>query len=199
MNLVFNTQDEIKTRVYSYYPMAVLEVKDIQCVLDVIIPYFYQCDVGLQEVLKNATLMDMSEERTQEWEKLLGITPIANSTLQDRRETIIARIRGIGKLNTQSINAIVKTFTGGYAESYFKDSTLYVEITPPPNDKSFIFENVEQELRRRVPAHINFKVSRNYYTWGEVNTNNENWQAVNDDFATWYDLYLYSPFPGVKD
>lgn len=198
MNLVFNTQEEIKTRVYSYYPLAVLEIKDIQCVLDVLIPYFYQCDLGLQEVLKNATFMTMSEDRTQEWEKLLGITPIANSTLQDRRETIIARIRGIGKLNTESINAIVKTFTGGYAESYFKNSTLYVEITPPPNDKRFIFENVEQELKRRVPAHLNFKVSRNYYTWGEVNTNNENWQAVKDDFESWFDLYLYSPFPEVK-
>ena len=179
---MFNTQEEIKKRVYSYYPLAVLEIKDIQCVLDVLIPYFYQCDVGLQEVLKNATFMTMSEDRTQEWEKLLGITPIANSTLQDRRETIIARIRGIGKLNTESINAIVKTFTGGYAESYFKNSTLYVEITPPPNDKRFIFENVEQELKRRVPAHLNFKVSRNYYTWGEVDANNENWQAVKDDF-----------------
>lgn len=198
MNLVFNTQEEIKTRVYSYYPLAVLEIKDIQCVLDVLIPYFYQCDLGLQEVLKNATFMTMSEDRTQEWEKLLGITPIANSTLQDRRETIMARIRGIGKLNTESINAIVKTFTGGYAESYFKNSTLYVEITPPPNDKRFIFENVEQELKRRVPAHLNFKVSRNYYTWGEVNTNNENWQAVKDDFESWFDLYLYSPFPEVK-
>lgn len=195
---MFNTQEEIKTRVYSYYPLAVLEIKDIQCVLDVLIPYFYQCDLGLQEVLKNATFMTMSEDRTQEWEKLLGITPIANSTLQDRRETIIARIRGIGKLNTESINAIVKTFTGGYAESYFKNSTLYVEITPPPNDKRFIFENVEQELKRRVPAHLNFKVSRNYYTWGEVNTNNENWQAVKDDFESWFDLYLYSPFPEVK-
>ena len=142
--------------------------------------------------------MTMSEDRTQEWEKLLGITPIANSTLQDRRETIMARIRGIGKLNTESINAIVKTFTGGYAESYFKNSTLYVEITPPPNDKRFIFENVEQELKRRVPAHLKFKVSRNYYTWGEVNTNNENWQAVKDDFESWFDLYLYSPFPEVK-
>lgn len=199
MNLVFNTQEEIKTRVYSYYPLAVLEIKDIQCVLDVLIPYFYQCDLGLQEVLKNATFMTMSEERTQEWEKLLGITPIANSTLQDRRETIIARIRGIGKLNTESINAIVKTFTGGYAESYFKNSTLYVEITPPPNDKRFIFENVEQELKRRVPAHINFKVSRNYYTWGEVDVNNENWQAVEDGFESWFDLYLYSPFPEVKN
>lgn len=195
---MFNTQEEIKTRVYSYYPLAVLEIKDIQCVLDVLIPYFYQCDVGLQEVLKNATFMTMSEDRTQEWEKLLGITPIANSTLQDRRETIIARIRGIGKLNTESINAIVKTFTGGYAESYFKNSTLYVEITPPPNDKRFIFENVEQELKRRVPAHLNFKVSRNYYTWGEVYINNENWQSVKDDFESWFDLYLYSPFPEVK-
>ena len=195
---MFNTQEEIKMRVYSYYPLAVLEIKDIQCVLDVLIPYFYQCDLGLQEVLKNATFMTMSEERTQEWEKLFGITPIANSTLQDRRETIIARIRGIGKLNTESINAIVKTFTGGYAESYFKNSTLYVEITPPPNDKRFIFENVEQELKRRVPAHINFKVSRNYYTWGEVDANNENWQAVEDNFESWFDLYLYSPFPEVK-
>lgn len=195
---MFNTEQEIKDRMYSYYPPSVIEIKDIMCILDVLAPYFYQCDTGLQAVLANACLMDMGEDRTKEWEQLLGITPIANSTLQDRRETVIARLRGIGKLNTATINAIVKTFTGGYAESYFKNSTLYVEVTPPPGDKRYIFENVEQELKRRVPAHINFKVSRNYYTWGEVNENNENWKEVNDKFTTWFDVLMFSPFPEAK-
>lgn len=192
---MFNTEEEIKYRIYNYYPQSVIEIKDIQCILDVLLPYFYKCDTGLQAVLKNTTLLTMDEDRIKEWENLLGITPRENTTLQDRRETIIARLRGIGKLNTATINAIVKTFTGGYAISYFRDSVLYVEITPPPGDKSYVFENVEQELKRRVPAHIGIKVSRNYYIWQEVKDGNENWKKVNDKFETWNDVYWYSPFP----
>lgn len=192
---MFNTEEEIKNRMYGYYPPAVIEIKDIMCILDVLAPYFYQCDTALQAVLANGCLMDMGEDRTKEWEQLLGITPIPNSTLQDRRETVMARLRGIGKLNTETINAIVKTFTGGYAISYFKNSTIYVEITPPPGDKSYIFENVKQELTRRAPAHLGIKVSRNYYIWKEVYETNNNWQEVNDKFPTWEEVYWYSPFP----
>ena len=88
----------------------------------------------------------------------------------------------------------VNAFTGGTANSWVKDSILYVEITPPPGNKSFMFADVEQELAKKVPAHLGFQVSRNYYDWGEIKADHASWQEVKDSFATWNDVYLFSPF-----
>ena len=136
----------------------------------------------------------MTEDRVVQWENILGIRPLENSTVQDRRETIIARIRGQGKLNTALINSIVNAFTGGTANSWVKDSVLYVEITPPPNNKQFQFANVEQELSLKVPAHLGFNVSRNYFEWRDIKANFATWGDVKDNLDTWNDVFLFVPF-----
>ena len=144
-------------------------------------------------MVNDAYLSTMSNDRVLQWEQLLGIRPLEDSTLDDRRDTIIARIRGQGKLNTTLINSIVNSFTGGTAESWIEDGVLYVEITPPPNSKAYRFENVEQELAKKVPAHLGLQVSRNYYEWGGVKKNLSTWQDVRD-FGTWNSVYLFVPF-----
>ena len=69
-----------------------------------------------------------------------------------------------------------------------------VEITPPRNNKQYQFANVEQELKHKVPAHLGFKVSRNYTEWGELKNTYATWQDVKNTFGTWEDVYLFSPF-----
>ena len=135
----------------------------------------------------------MSEDRIEQWEKIFNITPIGGSSLSDRRETIIARVRGQGKLNTELINLIVGTFTGGAANSWVKDGVLYVEITPPPNNKQYQFLNVEQELKNKIPAHLGISVMRNYFTWAEIKQSYDTWQDVDDELDNWSDVLLQTP------
>jgi hypothetical protein len=132
----------------------------------------------------------MSEERIKQWERRLNIQPLANSTLADRQEVIIARIRGQGKLNTESINRIVNSFTGGTAKSWVEDGILHVEITPPPGNKDYQFTNLKKELASKIPAHLGFELYRTYYTWGEVTTNDPDWLSVQINYNTWDDVRL---------
>ena len=113
--------------------------------------------------------------------------------MEDRRDVIIARIRGQGKLNTEMINTIVNTFTGGSAKSWIEDSTLYVEITPPPGNKQYKFENIERELQNKVPLHLGLSVIRNYYTWDDIKKTNNTWGNVKNKFTTWEDVLLHVP------
>lgn len=179
-----------------YYPLVIQSIQEYQAILKAEAPEFESLESGRDEVIKNAYLLEMNESRIAQWESILSITPLENSTLQDRRDTIIARIRGTGKLNTALINSIVNAFTGGSARSWVADSTLYVEITPPPNNKQYRFENVESELTKRVPAHLGINVTRNYYEWGEIKTTFKTWGDVKSTLATWEDVYLYVPAKG---
>lgn len=183
-----------RTRMNSYYPEVIRCIEEFKSIIDSEYPEFDLLTEGRDRIPEDAYLLTMGEERVSEWEKVLGIKPLEGSSVSDRRETIIARIRGQGKLNTALINSIVNAFTGGRANSWVADSTLYVEITPPPGNKQFKFANVEQELSLKVPAHLNFKVSRNYFEWGEIKSNFATWQDVKDNFETWNDVYLFVPF-----
>ena len=187
-------------RMLEYYPRVIQKILEFQAIIDSESPEFELASEGVERVITDAYLTTMTEERIIQWERLLEIRPRANSTIENRRDTIIARIRGQGKLNTDLINLIVRTFTGGTAKSWVENSTLYVEITPPPGNKQYQFEDVEQEIGRKVPAHLGFVIDRNYFTWGQVNDQHINWQQVLDEKETWENVLLFVPFEngGIK-
>lgn len=182
-----------KERMIGSYPKVIQDILEFKAIINAEYSEFEAQRIGRDHLIQDAYLSTMAEDRIKEWEQVFGITPIEGSTLSDRRETIIARIKGQGKLNTALINNIVHTFTGGSANSWIKNSTLYVEITPPPGNKQYQFDNVKQELSKKVPAHLNFKVSRNYYEWSQVKTTFATWQDVKNA-GTWEDIYLFVPF-----
>ena len=183
-----------RERMTNYYPQVIQAIKEFQAIVNIESEVIDDLSKGVQRVIDDTYLTTMSKERIEQWENMLGIQPLEHSTENDRRETIIARIRGQGKLNTELINTIVNTFTGGSANSWVKDCTLYVEITPPPDNKSYRFENVEQELTKKVPAHLGIKVKRNYYTWEEIKQNYSTWGDVESAFDKWEDVLLFVPF-----
>lgn len=180
-----------KYRMSNYYPQVIQNILEFKAIIDGEYPEIDRLHTAANNVVSDAYLQTMSEDRIYQWEQVLGIKPISDSTIEDRRETIIARIRGQGKLNSAMINRIVSTFTGGTANSYLKNGTLCVEITPPPNNKSYKFVNVEQELKNKVPAHLGLNVTRNYNRWSAIQDNHANWQSVNEQFGSWKEV-LYS-------
>ena len=129
---------------------------------------------ALTKALENAYISTADESRIAQWERYLGIVPLPQGEdtlelwLEDRKETILARLYSVQKLNTKSIAEVVSIFTGGDAKSYFKDGVIHVLIRPPKSNKQYKFANVEQELTKRIPAHLTLRVERDYYTWLEL-------------------------------
>jgi len=183
----------------SYYPEVIKAIREFQMLIETQSLQVEELHEQLTRLLGNAYICDADEVRVSQWERFLGITPLPQGNddletwLEDRRETILARMFKTPKLNTKSIADIVSIFTGGTATSYFKDGTVYVLISPPKNNKQYKFENVEQELRKKIPAHLMFQVDRNYYTWLQVNNNHATWGNVNADFPNWEEVLLRVP------
>jgi len=182
-----------RERMNNYYPQVIQALEEFKSIIDSEYPEFEDLSLAKDRVIDDAYLLTMSEERVEQWENILGIRPLENSSVSDRRDTVIARIRGQGKLNTSLIDSIVNAFTGGTANSWMEDGVLYVEITPPPSNKQYKFANVEQELKKKVPAHLGFNVRRNYLEWVEVKNTYTTWQNVKGSFSNWNDVYLFVP------
>lgn len=180
-----------RERMNGYYPQVIQSILEFQAIIDGEYPELESISDGTERVINDAYLTTMSEDRIEQWENMLGIHPLENSTVDDRRDTVIARIRGQGKLNTDLINIIVGTFTGGTANSWIRNGVLYVEITPPPDNKQYQFLNVEQELKNKIPAHLGLFVSRNYYEWKDIDNQYSTWADIRATYATWEDV-LYN-------
>lgn len=189
--LVRDGNTESGLRMLDYYPEVIKCIEEFKGIIHAegFEVDFLKSDMNV--VVDNAWLTTMDENRIVEWEKLLNISLSPEDTIEDRRDRVIATIRGRGKLNTHLINSVVGAFTnGGTAESYIKDSVLYVEINPPIDNKQYKFTNVENALKPLVPSHLGFVVSRNYATWGEIKNNFASWNAVYD-LENWGELTLY--------
>ena len=180
-----------RERMTNYYPEVIKRLLEFQGIIDGEYHEFELLGECGDRIINDAYLLTMTEDRISEWEKALEIAVTEGDTLQDRREVIIARIRGQGKLNTALINSIVSAFTNGTAESWFEDSVLHVDITPPPNNKQFKFPNVERELMKKIPAHLGLMVRRNYATWGEIADNFTDWNDVMNSFVNWEEVATY--------
>ena len=175
-----------------YYPNVIRSIKEFRAIVDGEYPEFEALKTARDRVIDDAYLTTMTEDRIIEWEKALKITPPLDSTIENRRDVIIARMRGQGKLNTALINLIVKTFTGGTAESWYSisDNTLYINILPPSNDKNFNLDSVIQELDRRVPAHLGLNITQVFATWDQIHDKCATWNDVNDTYETWQDVQV---------
>ena len=178
-------------RMLDYYPEVIKRILEFQSLM---LTEGFEIDflkTDVNTIVNEAWLLTMSESRIIEWEQLLNLTPLSDESLEDRREKIIATIRGRGKLNTEKINSIVGAFTnGGTAISYIEDSTLYVKVQPPIGNKQYKFNNVEKALQALIPGHLKLVVVRDYATWGEVKDNFASWSNI-ASLESWNDLLLF--------
>ena len=172
-------------RMLGYYPKVIQNVLEFRGLIDSEYPEIEDLESIREQVLDDAYLLTMNEDRIKDWERILNLKPVEGSTLEDRRDSVIATIRGQGKLNSKLIDVIVSSFTGGIAESWIIDSVLYVKVYPPSNSKPYIFDNVRNVLMSKIPAHLGLNIYRNYATWGGIKSYSQTWENVNNTFPSW--------------
>lgn len=182
-----------RERMNSYYPKVIQDIPEFQAIIDAESPEVESLKTHNEQIISDAYLPTMSERRVIQWEKILGIQQLENATIEDRRNNIIARIRGQGKLNTSLINTIVKTFTGQGCECRIEDGTLYVELLMFDESKISLKSAVDaitRELYFKLPAHLSLNVDRSYVYWEDVNKNNNSWTTVRATHSTWENVLL---------
>lgn len=179
----------------SYYPEVIKAIREFTALIEPQSLQVSEINDELSKILLNAYVIDADEETVAKWEAILGIVPLPQGEddfetyLADRKETILARLYNTQKLNSTSISEIVRIFTGGTAVSYFKDNTIHVFISPPKANKQYKFSNVEQELRKKIPAHLALSVGVNYKEWSEIN-DGSTWGDVATTYGNWGEVLV---------
>ena len=173
------------TKMIGWYPTTVVAVDALRAVNDVVGHELDNARARGALLNNNAFLFWMDESRLAEWENALEIDVPENSTVEERRNVIIAKIRGQNKFNVSNIKSIVKTFTGGDAEVTVANGVISVKVLPPNNGQLYNQSALVWELKNKIPAHMQLNVERYYSTWGDVKNNETSWQSIRSGYTNW--------------
>lgn len=173
------------TKMIGWYPTTVVAVDALRAVNDVVGHELDNARARGALLNNNAFLFWMDESRLAEWENALEIDVPENSTVEERRNVIIAKIRGQNKFNVSNIKSIVKTFTGGDAEVTVANGVISVKVLPPNNGQLYNQSALVWELKNKIPAHMQLNIERYYSTWGDVKNNETSWQSIRSGYTNW--------------
>ena len=124
-----------------------------------------------------------------EWERLVGITPAANQTLEQRRSAVVAKLCSTGTTNAEMIRALAEALTGygakvtenfgdySFSLRFYGEEDGFIAI-----DADLLMSTVEEVK----PAHLRFIVEK--IKWGDLETAGMTWAAMEERFPTWADF-----------
>lgn len=120
------------------------------------------------------------------WESEMGLVPRPGAGLQERREALRARLRGLGTATLKLIKSIGEAYLGGQLD-LVEDHTAYnliinfVDIRGVPINLA----DVQAALRAIVPAHLTLQFNFRYTTWDSVDAADLTWDEVDALGLTW--------------
>ena len=121
-----------------------------------------------------------------EWERLVGITPAAGSSLESRRRDVIAKLCSTGTTNAEMIRSLVEALTGygakvtenfgeySFSLRFFGETDGFINI-----DANLLMQTVEVIK----PAHLRFVIEP--ITWADLEAAKMTWAMLEEQFESW--------------
>ena len=125
------------------------------------------------------------------WESQLEIEPPIGATHTERREKIIAKIRGVGTATIAVIKRTAEAYDQGAVDVYedhpaYKITLVFIDTTGvPPNLQSLL-----DAVRDVVPAHLEMAHRFNYFLWDELDSRGWTWTVLDTMTITWDQIII---------
>lgn len=124
------------------------------------------------------------------YERNYGIKPDPNDTIQNRRDVVIAKMRGQGTITKTMIKLTAEAFSGGEVEIIEHNDESYFVIKfigtkgIPTNLNTF-----KETLDEIIPAHLGYEFEYTYTVWNMVQNQGLIWNDLHP--KTWDQLKTY--------
>jgi uncharacterized protein YmfQ (DUF2313 family) len=122
------------------------------------------------------------------WEKEYGLPTDKSKSYEQRREILLAKLRGTGTTTKEMIKNVASAFSGGDVEvqefpEEYRFVVQFVGVKGIPPNMSGLIGSIE-EIK---PAHLSYSFKYTYTTWNMIN--HMAWgDAIN---KTWGELKIY--------
>jgi len=103
------------------------------------------------------------------WEEELGIVPLANQPIEQRRAVVRSKLRGYGKFSGRLLKSVAEAYDHGVIDIKFdaQTSTFTIRFVStlglPPN-----IEDLKRAVEEVIPAHLMVSYLYRYLTIAEI-------------------------------
>ena len=120
------------------------------------------------------------------WESEMGLVPLEGAGLQERREAIRARLRGLGTATIKLIKNVGEAYLGGTLD-VIEDHRAYTVVVQFVDVRGvpINLQDVQAAIRLIVPAHLDLEYIFRFSTWDRVDAEDLTWDEVDALALTW--------------
>lgn len=126
------------------------------------------------------------ETGLREWERLVGLTPEAGASLEDRRGAVIAQLCAGGSATVALIASMGRAMTG-YETRVTEDFASYTFSLRFYGEKSGFVQMdtkaLEEALELIKPAHLDYFLA--HVTWADIHAAEMTWKQLEETFPNW--------------
>jgi len=162
----FNTSREIDLS--GYLPEVLRDVKEMRAIMETETPEVQALWAACEDCMNDQFIMEATENGVARREKMLGITPPATDTLDDRKFRLLSRYSESIPYTRKSLDAILRSLCGdgGYKlQIKTADFTVNVKVALLVKKQAAM---VGETLERILPYNMVFTVELLYNTWSKV-------------------------------
>ena len=170
-----------------YLPEAVKHYREIVGITEAENPELTMLWTSADSVFLDQFIETLTDNGCKRWEKILDIKPRDTDTLQVRRFRIKARINEDLPYTWRALEKVLDTMCGkgAYAMTLYNEEYRLVILLELTVKK--LFDEVEQSVKRMIPANLILDVRLRYNTWGQVKVltwgdlKNRTWKDVKEE------------------
>lgn len=123
---------------------------------------------NLEDLLKQCFVLSATWGLIR-WEEVFGITPNLSLSYEQRREIVLAKMRGQGTTTVEMIRSVAEAFSGGEVEviednPHYRFIVRFVGIMGIPRNMQ-AFKNMLEEIK---PAHLGYAFEYKWVIWNDL-------------------------------
>lgn len=180
--MFYNTPSHFLSRL----PERLQSVTEFSALADTVNPEIDATNAAVGLMAANAMISTADENGVKRWEKILGVSTPMNSTLQARKDALIARLMTKPPINLETLREIIEAYMG-----------LGVEISVTGSVITVLYRGLSRiwdlsplyaTLYETIPASLLVQIAYKYLTWYEFNAQQLTFLALDAKGLNWNTL-----------
>lgn len=145
-----------------YFADQLISIAEVQQIINALQPEFAMLSENIYKVLNNMFILDLDEDGCERYEKMLGIKPRGDDTIEDRQFRILALYKGDTPYTIISLRRKLEELCGAEnVEIVLDEADYYIEIWIGLQSKNQ-FDTAYSVIKKMLPCNMQLNYSLKY-------------------------------------
>lgn len=164
-------------------PERLREVVEFSVLADAVNPEIDRLNSAIARMAANKAILTADSDGLLRWEKILGVSTPLGSTLQARREALVARLMTKPPINLKVLRGIIEAYMGLKVDIFTDDYFVKVRYRGESRIKDIV--PLYATVYEIIPACMLLDIAYKYLVWNELDSLAMDFDSLDAVGADW--------------